>query len=47
MAPKLRQVVWSDKFKPGPINKYDESSNPEKFIQVYHMVIKAVGGDNR
>jgi hypothetical protein len=32
LAPKLRQVAWSDKFKPGPIDKYDGSSHPEEFI---------------
>jgi hypothetical protein len=47
LASSLRQVVWPDKFKPGHIDKYDGSSNPEEFIQVYHIVIKAIGGDNR
>jgi hypothetical protein len=28
----LRQVAWLDKFKPGLIDKYDGSSNPEEFI---------------
>jgi hypothetical protein len=43
----LRQVVWPNKFKDGHIDKYDRSSNPEEFIQVYHTVIEAVGGDDR
>jgi hypothetical protein len=47
LAPKLQQVTWTDKFKPRPIDKYDGSSNLEEFIQVYHMVIKATGGDDR
>jgi hypothetical protein len=47
LAPELRQVAWPDKFKPGPINKYDDSSNPEDLMQVYHTVIVATGGDNR
>jgi hypothetical protein len=47
LVPRLRQVVWSDKFKPGSINKYDCSSNPEEFIQVYHMIIEDAGGDDR
>jgi hypothetical protein len=46
LAPGLRQVTWPNNFKPGPINKYDGSSNPEEFIQAYHMVIEATGGDN-
>jgi hypothetical protein len=47
LAPKLRQVVWPDKFKHGPIDKYDGSSDPEEFIQVYHMVIESAGSDDR
>jgi hypothetical protein len=46
LAPSLRQVVWPDKFKAGHIDKYDGSSNPEEFIQVYHTVIEVVGGDD-
>jgi hypothetical protein len=41
------QVVWPEKFKVEHINMYDGSSNPEKFIQIYHTVIKAAGGDDR
>jgi hypothetical protein len=44
---KLRQVAWPDKFKPGSINKYDDFSIPEEFIQVYHMVIEAARGDDQ
>jgi hypothetical protein len=43
----LRKVAWPDKFKTGPIDKYHDSSDPEEFIQVYHTVIEAVGGDDR
>jgi hypothetical protein len=46
LAPELRQVAWPDKFKPGPINKYDGFSNPEEFIQIYHTVIEAIDGDD-
>jgi hypothetical protein len=42
----LRQVRWPDKFKTGNIDRYDGSSNPEEFIQVYQTVIEAVGGDD-
>jgi hypothetical protein len=41
LALELRQVAWPNKSKDGPIDKYDDSSNPEEFIQVYHMVIEA------
>jgi hypothetical protein len=34
LAPSLKQVVWSEKFKAGHIDKYDGSSNLEEFIQV-------------
>jgi hypothetical protein len=47
LAPKLRQVVWPDKFRPGPIDRYDGSSNTKEFIQVYHMVIEAARDDDR
>jgi hypothetical protein len=47
LAPPLRQVIWPEKFKAGHIDKYDRSSNPEEFIQVYHTVIEATGGDDR
>jgi hypothetical protein len=43
LAPSLRQVVWPEKFKDRHIDKYDGSSNFEKFIQVYHMIIEATG----
>jgi hypothetical protein len=41
------QASCTRKFKPGPIDKYDDSSNPEEFIEVYHRVIEAAGGDDR
>jgi hypothetical protein len=40
-------VVWPEKFKGGHIDKYGGSCNPEDFIQVYHIVIEAAGGDDR
>jgi hypothetical protein len=47
LAPPLRQVIWPEKFKAGHIDKYDGSSNPKEFIQVYHTVIEATGEDDR
>jgi hypothetical protein len=47
LAPSLRQVVWPEKFKARHIDKYDVSNNPEEFIQVYHTIIEAAGGDNQ
>jgi hypothetical protein len=46
LAPKLGKVAWPDKLKLGTIDKYDDSSNPKEFIQIYHMVIDATGGDD-
>jgi hypothetical protein len=47
LASSLKQVVWPDKFKPGHIDKYDDSINPAELIQVYYTVIEAAGGDDR
>jgi hypothetical protein len=47
LALPLRQVVWPEKFKVRHIDKYDGFSNPEEFIQVYHIIIDVVGGDDR
>jgi hypothetical protein len=33
--------------KPGPIEKYDGSSNFKDFIHVYHTTIGVAGGDDR
>jgi hypothetical protein len=43
----LRQVRWPDKFKTGNIDRYDGSSNPEEFIQMYQIIIEAVAGDDQ
>jgi hypothetical protein len=43
----LRQVRWPDKFKTDIINRYDGSSNPEEFIQVYQTIVEAAEGDDR
>jgi hypothetical protein len=43
----LRQVRWPDNFKTSNIDRYDGSSNPEEFIQVYQIVIESTGGDDR
>jgi hypothetical protein len=43
----LKQVWWPDKFKTGNIDRYDVSSNPEEFIQVYQTVIEAIGGGDQ
>jgi hypothetical protein len=47
LARPLKQVRWPDKFKTGNIDRYDGSSNPEEFIQVYQIIIEATGGDDQ
>jgi hypothetical protein len=47
LAEPLKQVRWLDKFKTCNIDRYDGSSNPEEFIQVYQTVIEAAAGDDR
>jgi hypothetical protein len=47
LDPTLRQVTLPDKFKSRPIDKYNGSSNPKEFIQLYHTVIEVVGGEER
>jgi hypothetical protein len=42
----LREVRWPAKFKAGHIDQYDGYNNPKEFIQVYHTVIEAAGGDD-
>jgi hypothetical protein len=47
LAAPLKDVRWPDKFKTEHIDKYDGSSNPEEFIQIYQTVIETAGGDDR
>jgi hypothetical protein len=47
LAGPLRQVQCPDKFKVSNIDRYDGSSNPKEFIQVYQTVIEAIRGDDR
>jgi hypothetical protein len=43
LVPELWQVAWLEKFKLGPMDKYDRSINPKEFIQVYHTIIEDAG----
>jgi hypothetical protein len=47
LAKPLREVRWLAKFKAGHIDRYDGSSNPEEFIQIYQTIIEAAGRDGR
>jgi hypothetical protein len=45
LADHLRAVVWPSKFRPHLPGKYDESTNPSEFLQVYITAITAAGGN--
>jgi hypothetical protein len=47
LAGPPKQVRWPDKFKTGNIDRYNSSSNPEEFIQMYQTVIEATEGDHQ
>nr|AAX96254.1 transposon protein, putative, unclassified [Oryza sativa Japonica Group]ABA93300.1 transposon protein, putative, unclassified [Oryza sativa Japonica Group] len=42
----LRDVRWPERFQPGAIEKYDGSTDPEEFLQVYSTVLYAAGADD-
>jgi hypothetical protein len=45
LADHLRAATWPSKFRPHLPKKYDGTSNPSEFLQVYVTAITAVGGD--
>jgi hypothetical protein len=42
-----RYVVWPDKFKPDITTRYDGTTNPVEFLQLYVIAVQAVRGDQR
>jgi hypothetical protein len=42
----MKRVCWSLNFKPSGIEKYDGSSNPAEWLEVYQLIIEAIGGDS-
>jgi hypothetical protein len=40
-------VVWSDKFRPDIGVRYDGTSNPVEFLQLYIVAVQAARGDQR
>jgi hypothetical protein len=42
----LRTVAWTSKFRPHLPEKYDSTTNPSEFLQVYITAITAAGGNN-
>jgi hypothetical protein len=45
LADRLRTTTWPSKFRPHMPGKYDGTSNPSKFLQVYVTAITTAGGD--
>jgi hypothetical protein len=42
-----RYVVWPNKFKPDISARYDGTTNPIEFLQLYIITVQAVRGDQR
>jgi len=47
LAEHLRAVAWPSKFRPHLPEKYDGTTNPSEFLQVYVTAITAAGGNDR
>jgi hypothetical protein len=45
LADHLRAASWPPKFRPHLPEKYDETTNPPEFLQVYVITIMAAGGN--
>jgi hypothetical protein len=45
LADHLRAAIWPSKFWPHLPEKYDGTTNPSEFLQVYVTAITAAGGD--
>jgi hypothetical protein len=45
LADHLRATTWPSKFRPHLPEKYDGTSNPSEYLQVYVTAITAAGGD--
>jgi hypothetical protein len=45
LADHLCTATWPSKFRPHLPEKYDCTSNPSEFLQVYVTAITAAGGD--
>jgi hypothetical protein len=41
----IRTTTWPSKFRPHLLEKYDGTSNPSEFLQVYVTAIMAAGGN--
>ncbi|XP_052151637.1 uncharacterized protein LOC127770010 [Oryza glaberrima] len=43
----LHRVDWPAGFKPPGIEKYDDTTNPESWLTIYGLAIRAAGGDSK
>jgi hypothetical protein len=46
LAEHLRTIAWPSKFQPHLLEKYDGSTNPSEFLQVFITTITAAGGND-
>ena len=44
---ELRSIAWPDKFKPDLPPRYDGTTDPAEFLQLYELGIKAANGDEK
>ena len=45
-TPMLQNVRWPEKFRLGAMEKYDRSTDPEEFLQVYSTIHYTAGADD-
>jgi hypothetical protein len=46
LSQDLKRVCWPLNFKPSGIEKYDGSTSPVEWLEVYQLAIEAAGGDS-
>jgi hypothetical protein len=42
----MKRVCWPMNFRPLGIEKYNWSTNPSEWLEVYQLIIEATGGDS-
>src|SRR5438105_4637841 len=40
----LQRVCWPENFRPALIEKYDDTANPDEFLQIYTTMVEDAGG---
>ena len=46
-VPELRQLTWPPKFRVATTLKYDGTTNPREYLQVYSTAMLATGADDK